>query len=136
MDAYERLKKKYNTTRYRTPVSSHEQAYSIYATKDAIIDFAENSAKDIPLSQNRIRLTKKHDAMLLFCLAKRKPIKTYYKVGDIIAFVQNYNMGTKKWAEFTKYVTFGRIQKINSVTIDTDMGRINKEFVLGKVRRH
>lgn len=129
--------KKYGWILNRRPyrADSGDIAYSIRMTEGDIRSFGSESAKDIPTRNNRQHFIKKNSSMFLLCMAKRVPLKTYYKVGDRIAYSTDVNLGTKKWYNGSIGVEFGTIQKITEKMVQTTTGNVNKTYVLGKVKK-
>lgn len=117
--------------------------YSLPKTRDEWVKAGEDAIKDIPRSHRRVRDEKSAEAQLEYILAKRRAIKTPYKIGDKVAYTKNENWGTKKWPWVITTIYTGYIVKIGEATYtiafrkdyDPKFGsRVNKEFVLARTK--
>lgn len=122
------------STRRAYNLPQNIQAYSIPFTSNQLYAIGDRATEGIPAGFiNKIRVAK-FKAVADVCIAKRRPIKTYYKEGQTIAYVTDENVGTKKWPNIIMYVYCAKVLKVNKETIQTDDGRISKMYVLGKVK--
>lgn len=117
--------------------------YSLTASEKQLEEVGNKAIADIPLSRNRIREETASKTKMEYVLAKRRAIKTPYKVGDKVYYSVKNNYGTKRWPWIVVTVECGYIAKITDLTVtivyrkgsDAKYGtRVNKDFILARTR--
>ncbi len=121
-----------------TPV---DQYFNISCTKVQIDKIGEDAVKTIPSHHVRIAMDNSNQAMIEYCIRKRRTVKTPYAVGDYIAFAKSVNIGNRNFPYTITMIEYGTITKFSPKTVVvvsedySDGVRVNFDKILGRIKR-